>query len=232
MKILIALRVGAIWARLLLANPKSIRFFIPWIASLRADRNPLKDKNPWITFEAKEWLESFLNHNMTVFEWGSGGSTIFIAKRVKKLISVEHYRDYYQLVAQSLKKNNISNCEYLLKEPEPTARQSNFMDSKGYASGLPEYKNMSFENYVKSIESFPDENFDLVFIDGRARPSCIFHALSKVHPGGFLMLDNSEREEYQMAKDLLVDWVQKDFFGPGPYNTTFWQTTVWKKQVH
>lgn len=231
MKILTALLLGIAWIRLLLANPKSIRFFIPWVASLKSDRNPLKDKNIWIPFEAKRWLESFLTQNMSVFEYGSGGSSIFISKRVKKLISVEHDGDWYQSISQILKESNISNCEYLLVEPEPNHRQSNFMDPKSYASGSPEYKNMSFEKFAKSIESFPDESFDLVFIDGRARPSCILHALSKVCPGGFLMLDDSEREEYLMGKHLLVDWEQTDFFGPGPYST-FWQTTVWKKPVH
>ena len=231
MKILTAQHVGITWICLLLANPKKIRFLIPWVASLRS--NPLKDENVWIIFEAKEWLESFLNPNMTVFEWGSGGSTISIVKRVKKLVSVEHNRDWYCSVQRILKEKHITNCEYLLVEPEPFFSLSNFMDPKNYASGSPKYKNMSFENYAKSIESFPNEHFNLIIIDGRARPSCILHAMPKVKSqGGFIMLDNSERLEYQIGKDLLIDWEHTDFFGPGPYGIRFWQTTIWKKPVH
>ncbi len=219
------------WSHFLLSNPKAVRFVIPWVASLKSNRNPLKDEEPWVTFEAKEWLISFLTKNMIVFEYGQGGSTIFFSKRVKKLISVEHDRLWYQLVKKVINKNNIRNCELICVEPERclATLNNNFMDPRNYASGDARYKNMHFETYVKTIELFPDESFDLVFIDGRARPSCILHSRSKVRPGGFIMLDNSERERYQMSKDLLIDWEQRDYYGPGPYSVVFWQTSIFRK---
>lgn len=82
---------------------------------------------------------------------------------------------------------------------------------------------------MKSIDAFPDRSFDLIFVDGRARSSCIFHARNKVKPGRFLMLDNSERNYYSFGKELLIDWERKDFFGPGPYGRYFWQTTIWRR---
>lgn len=223
-------RIGIDWIRLLLVNPMLIRFFIPWITSLKDERTPLKDGKPWITFEAEEWLNSFLDKKMSVFEWGSGGSTIFLSRRVKKLVSVEHDPDWYKQVKIVLKKNNISNCKCLLIEPERTVdMKTNPSNPLSYASSLQTYEGMSFETYAKSIEPFPDESFDLVLIDGRARPSCVFHAISKVRLGGFLMLDDSDRKSYQIGENLLVNWKRADFFGPCPYSINFRQTTVWKK---
>ncbi len=34
---------------------------------------------PWITFPAMRWLHGHLRPSMSVFEWGSGGSTVFLA---------------------------------------------------------------------------------------------------------------------------------------------------------
>lgn len=213
----------------LLRNHRLRRFVSPYaISNLVPGRSPLKDGEPWITFEAKEWLGDYLTRNMIVFEYSSGGSTIFFSKWVKKLISVEHDPMWYQRISNTLGRKNISNVKYLLLEPHfaPDGK-SDFTDPQSFASR--EYPNMSFEAYVKSIDAFPDKSFDLVFIDGRARPSCIYHALDKVRPGGVLMLDNSERDYYLAGKELLVDWKRIDFFGPGPYGRYFWQTSVWKR---
>jgi len=223
------------WILLLVINPSSIRLFIPWVISLKRDQSPLKDNRPWITFKSLEWLETFLSSNCKktiIFEYGSGGSTIFLARRIKKLISVEHDKKWYRLVSKALMENNISNCEYLLIQPEVTNNKKvNILKHNiKYTSADPNYLGMTFETYVKSIESFPDNSFNLVFIDGRARPFCILHAIPKVRPGGFLMLDNSERGWYQeVINKYLFNWKRIDFFGPGPYNSYFWQTTVWKK---
>lgn len=223
------IKPSCIYSIHLLKNAKLIRYIIPWVISnLKPDGSPLKDGEPWIAFESKEWLGDYLTRNMIVFEYSSGGSTIFFSKWVKKLISVEHDPMWYQHISDTLNRKNISNVEYLLLEPHFTPDgKSDFTDPHSFASR--EYPNMSFEAYVKSIDAFPDKSFDLVFIDGRARPSCIYHALDKVRPGGVLMLDNSERDYYLAGKELLVDWKRIDFFGPGPYGRYFWQTSVWKK---
>lgn len=219
--------ISKAWIRALLNRPQLLQFYIPWVTLLKNGHSSIKDGNPWITFEAWKWLQSFLTCNMTVFEYGSGGSTIFIAKRVKKLISVEHDHDWYQTVSKNLKERKISNCEYLLREP--TFVSHNNKRSLTYTSCVPKYANMSFKSYVKSIDIFPDESLDLVIVDGRARSYCMLHSLSKLRSGGFLMLDNSDTYNYKMCEDLLIDWEQTNFFGPGLYASRFWQTTIWKK---
>jgi len=219
-----------LWLPFVLRNPRRIRFIFPWLSSLKKGKSPLQDRLPLIPFEAKEWLESFLTKNMNVFEWGSGGSTLFIAKRIKKLISVEHDLEWYITISKFIKEDDLSNCKYIFKKPESLNNDSfksgNFPN---YFSNVERYKDLTFEDYCKTIESYPDNFFDLVFVDGRARPSCIFHALNKIRPGGFLMLDDSERKQYSQGTALLKGWEQKDFLGPRPYKKQLHQTSIWRK---
>jgi hypothetical protein len=214
---------------LLSREPSSIKFAHLLIRSLLPWHNALNDKVQWITFKAKAWVESYLKPNISVFEYGSGGSTIFLSRRVNTLISIEHDKSWYKKVCSALSKEKISNCEYILCEPEKKISGAMFSyDCKTYASELRKYAGMNFEKYVKSIEKYPDGSFDLVIVDGRARSSCIRHALSKIRPGGYLMLDNSERQRYSDSISLLAGYKRTDFFGIGPYSTYLWQTSVWK----
>jgi len=199
-----------------------------WIKSRQFGRDSLTEKTPLISFRAREWLDGNLKPDMAVFEYGSGGSTVFIAQRVRKIISVEHKRDWYQRASRFLAAQGISNCEYLLCEPENLSSGTSVRYSyQSYTSFKAE--GFGFRAYVKSIEKYPDKSFDLVFIDGRARASCIFHALPKIKPGGYLLLDNAEREIYQdTISSLLHPYERIDFYGVGPFSTRASKTSAWR----
>jgi hypothetical protein len=207
-----------------------IKYYPAWKRSLKGDTNALSDQVPWITYEARDFIESILPANAVIFEYGSGGSTLFYSKRAKKVISVEHDANWAGLVQRALIQAAVKNCECRLIPPMKTAELHGGPDDpEAYCSSAEEYRDHSFREYVLSINFFADQFFDFVAVDGRARPSCIFHARRKVKIGGCLMLDNSERLDYQRSKELLSSWGKHEFFGPGPYNDYFWQTTIWKR---
>src|SRR4051812_14883663 len=52
-------------------------------------RTPLDLEIPWFSYAAIDFLDAALRTNMTVFEYGSGGSTLFFAKRAKSVFTVE-----------------------------------------------------------------------------------------------------------------------------------------------
>jgi len=119
--------------------------------------NALSDQVPWVTFKAKAWLESYLKPNMSVFEYGAGGSTIFLSRRVNKLVSIEDNKDWYDKISRVLSTEKISNCKYILCEPERSAFGKILpYSSKNYNPTAIECAGMRFENYVKSIERYPD----------------------------------------------------------------------------
>jgi len=202
---------------------------VPWYKSLKLKDAQLLDEKPWLAFEAVEWMNNYLKKDMTVFEWGSGKSTVYISKRVKKIISVEHDPGWYEVVSRKIKNNSILNCEYILKEPSVSnSKGSGTQVARNYLSSDKKYAGFNFKNYCKAIELFPDKFFDLVLVDGRARTSCTFHALNKVRNGGCLILDDSERAGYLPAINTLKKngWIRKDFFGPKPYTPLFGQTSI------
>lgn len=199
---------------------------------------------PQITNGALEWLDSFLTPNSSVFEWGSGGSTLYIVKRVEKIISIEHNPQWWKKVTDMVKAQGIGNYKCVLVEPEPITESGaslgkSLVDMKlcWDPHGLHRVTRrqldavtFSYEKYVKAICGYPDATFDLVFIDGFARTSCMLYGRSKVKPGGFLMLDDAQMRQYQDAKQLLADWKATDFRGIGKYiRNKAWSTMVWER---
>ena len=55
---------------------------------------------PWYTYPAIEYLNSFTLTSFDVFEFGSGNSSIYWAKRAKKIISVEHNKEWFTTISQ------------------------------------------------------------------------------------------------------------------------------------
>jgi len=198
--------------------------------SLKIESSSLSDRTLWVTFQALPFIESLLTSQATVFEYGSGGSTVFYSKRVKQVISVEHDANWFSAVKRVLAEEEISNCHYHLIPPDHASKSNGSPeDPEAYCSSDPLCAGRCFYKYVTLIDSFPDQFFDFVAIDGRARPSCVLRARCKVKVGGYLMLDNSERPHYRKARDLLWDWDKHEFYGPGPYSSYLWETTIWKR---
>lgn len=192
----------------------------------------LEDKKkqiPWIVFRAKKFLDDYLKKDMKVFEWGSGGSTIYFCKKVNNVFAIEHDETWYNEVKEVISKENINNCEYYLIKPIKnqllTAMPYNALLNN--SKTFDRYKSYSFKKYVRKIDEYPDRYFDFIFVDGRARAGCIKHAINKVKKGGILMLDNSERIDYKSFMGHIKGYERKDFYGRGPYSNNNWQTTIW-----
>lgn len=209
-----------------------LRYYSEWLRTQQREVSAFSEGVPWITFEARDFLvENLLKPEWSVFEYGSGGSTVFLSKKVRQVISIEHDVDWFGRVAQALRQGRATNCELSLIPPEigDAGGGEDPANPADYCSSREEYREYRFLKYAASIDSMPDQSFDLVIIDGRARPSCIQHAYRKVKVGGWLLLDNSERQHYQRAKGILSGWEPNAFFGPGPYGRNFWETTVWRR---
>lgn len=210
------------------------RWLAQWSDSSRNGATPLRDELPWMTFAACEFLRGWLRNEMSVFEWGSGGSTIFFAKHAGRVTAIEHEEAWAARVREAITGRGIGNAhlEHLPPEPDAAAANWDVADPSVFASSGEVFRGKSFQRYVTFIDQFPDAAFDLVVVDGRVRPSCIRHGMAKTKPGGFLLLDNAERAHYARAKALLdaAGWELHDFTGPGPYCRQFWQTLAWRRK--
>lgn len=191
------------------ANPQN---YPVWMHSIRNSESltwRIKNPFPCYSFGAVEFIDQNISERAVVFEYGSGTSTLWYARRASKVISVEHNQQWYKL----LNRDKPHNVELILHYPEPKDEHTDaFYDSDVI-------KGFSFKLYVEAIHAYPDEYFDLVSVDGRSRVACLVEAKSKVKKGGFLVLDNFLRDRYEESINLLEQegWQNIKFVGNGPY---------------
>jgi len=182
-----------------------------------------------LTFDAVDELLKRLPPNPLVFEYGSGGSTLFWLKRGARCTSIEHDAQWYALMRSRL--GDSDRLDYRLVPPDPANADDDPANPRAYRSGDNVFARHMFRNYARQIGAFPNEHFDVVLVDGRARPACLMHAAPKVKRGGVLILDNAEREYYTAKTgEYLHDFTRRKFFGVGPTTRTMWRTDIYERQ--
>jgi len=129
---------------------------------------------PWLTPTANEMLETLLRPHDAGLEFGSGHSTLWFAKRIQSLTSVEHDRAWYDSVSRLLSTNGVSNTTYLCREP------------------LDEFST-SPSDYTEVAARFEPRSVDFVLVDGMQRARCAMDALGILAPGGLLVIDDAQR---------------------------------------
>ena len=198
-----------------------------WRRSLQHGHSPVDDRYPLITYAAREWLDDYLKPNMTVFEYGSGGSTFYFSQRVNHVVSIEHNPAWFKIMDGLIDRDSPQNIERFLHPPQPLDGPEPAYSPESYTSSLKPFQGFSYRDYVKSIDAYPDHHFDLVLVDGRSRISCVKRAMNKIAKGGVLMLDNSERDSYATTASILTGWKEQRFFGVGPNCRFVWATSAW-----
>lgn len=177
---------------------------------------------PWLPYLATDLIKQL--KPQVVFEWGSGESTKFFKELgVGVLTSIEHDLNWYNKLDTDVKPyvNLIpfDNWEIGPDKANPFH----------YKSGSTELGPVNFKAYATAIE---DQGlYDLILIDGMARPSCLYHAFSHVAPGGCIVLDNTNDRPYYLEQthhlfgDWDSGWEQVKVFGYGPILDYKWETT-------
>lgn len=147
---------------------------------------------PWWTLESTSLVDEYLagRPNARVFEWGSGASTLWLARRAAEVISVEYDRDFAQLMAERIPPHVTLRLHPGIASPEPRVRSRHIG-----------HRHTDYTHYVQAIDQTPGE-FDLIVIDGRARSDCLNLALRRLKPGGMIVFDNSSRRRYRDALTL------------------------------
>lgn len=161
--------------------------------------NPL----PWVTYSFIDFIKTRLNKNLSIFEYGSGNSTLFYAKHVQKVVSVEHDEAWFHKIV----KEKAANAEMIFTALEKDGEYS----KKAVLLG---------------------EKFDVIIVDGRDRVNCCKNSVEALTANGVLVLDDSERDFYQPARTFLFEkgFKEMPFTGVSPglfYNKT---TSVFYKQ--
>ena len=154
------------------------------------DGNPI----PWYTYPAIEYISQFDYSAKKVFEFGTGNSSMYWAKRAKKVISIEDKPEWYEKFAAEFAAPNW---------------QMRYCDEK--------------QGYEDTILA-DGEKYDVIIIDGKRRAECAANAVKALATGGMIILDDSDRVntslEYVNAIKILrtAGLLQIDFYGFCPMN--------------
>ncbi len=148
---------------------------------------------PWWTFGAIDYLDTVLRargRQITVFEYGAGASTLWLARRCRAVYSAGHDPAWGRQAR--LLCSQHKNVTIAVIPAAPCDAETRHTSERSGWSGL------SFDRYVESIRTHPF-NFDLIVIDGRCRAACLAEAQRKLNAGGIIVFDNSNRRRYRTA---------------------------------
>ena len=181
-----------------------------------------KYKNaPWTSPASVAIFDQLLKSTMTGLEYGSGGSTVFFAEKLGKLVSIEHHEGWHTKVKNMLEEKNISNVDYLLIKPDFTKNSNTpFHETYGLSDKDLRIKHR-YSEYFDHVLNYEDQYFDFILIDGRARVECLLNAIPKLKSGGLMVLDNSERSRYHIVFQVLKNW-EMIHTTNGLTDTTIW----------
>lgn len=195
-------------------------------APVGEDGSPL----PWFTYGAIEFLQRVVRRSDQVFEYGAGYSTLWWQSRVRSVVSVEHDEAWADRIRPRLAANvrlevrprNAPIDKSTLDKARPFFARPrrldwDYADDKTVARGL---EDKGFIAYAELIDRGNDsaDKFDFIVIDGMARRLCAFYAVDRVRDDGFIILDNSNRSDYDLAFALLDErgFKQVPFWGLVP----------------
>lgn len=133
---------------------------------------------PEFLAQAAAHIENYLNEDMTVFEYGSGYSTVWLALQVNRVYTVEHEPQW------------AAETERALRDVKKWSKVNLILRDK--------------DNMADAIDTYG--MFDLVLVDcwDFERVEAVRHSMEHVHPGGLLVLDDSEWPLLKEAKEMLA----------------------------
>lgn len=131
-------------------------------------------------------------------EYGSGGSTIYVAKKNIKILSIENDYEFYKFLSNKLS-SEMLNANLIYANTGLVGSYGIPINKNPTKKSLENWK-----NYVKiPWEILEDEKPDLVFIDGRFRVACALYSIIQMKdmPGTKILIDDySFRPEYSIIE--------------------------------
>ncbi|MFC5380249.1 class I SAM-dependent methyltransferase [Aquipuribacter nitratireducens] len=172
---------------------------------------------PWWTYEAVDAVDDFLRTREAprAFEYGSGASTVWLARRCDAVDAVEHQAGWAERVRQLLAEAPGLRCTPVLHVPEIPAVPSG--RTARTPSRAPSGTGLDFDGYVRTVDAV-EGTVDLLCVDGRAREAALLHALDRVADDGLVLLDDAQRERYHAPVASAVErgWYARRTRGATP----------------
>ena len=160
-----------------------------------SNSNACVDKNgnplPWYTYPAIEYIGQLDFSNRTVFEYGSGNSSLFWNNIAARVISIEDNPQWYEKVLGMVKGKTNAEIKFIVDQPAYTT------------------------------EILNHDDFDVIIVDGSYRLECARTAVRRLKSGGMIILDNADRfvKSAKFLRESGLIQVDMIGFGPLLHNT-------------
>jgi hypothetical protein len=97
-----------------------------------------RQRQSWLGYRAVKRLGELVRPDWTLLEIGSGMSSLFFARRCRRLVEVESDAAWYEQMQRLFARERVTKVDYRLRGPAD----------------------------YKRIDDYPDQSFDLAIIDG------------------------------------------------------------------
>ncbi len=178
-------------------------------AQLRARLGSVPER-PWVVPAAVGWLSRRIRRDWSVLELGTGRSTLWLGRRAGTVLAFEDNEFWHDRAAGRLAEEGLENVRL---------------------------RRLPVAEFAGAVGSMPDETFDLVLVDFLESPEAqrvdaVRVARSKVRPGGYLLLDDSDRPGYREAYALLSGWRERRFVGVKDEYPQVCETAIFRRPQH
>lgn len=147
---------------------------------------------PYMNSDEISDLVTYIDRECDMLEVGGGNSTLFFSRIVKRLVTIEHNKEWSDKISNDMK--SISKCDWSIHVVEPSFPQSHpFQPSEPG----------QFDNYINFISNLEKDQFDVILIDGRDRVRCTIASIPLLKKGGVLLIhDFWNRQKYHSVLQL------------------------------
>jgi hypothetical protein len=177
-----------------------------WARDRARPATPIDVGLPWFSYTCIDFLRGFVRPGMRVFEWGGGGSTVFFASAGCLVTTCESHEGWAEKIRERIAGLGPDVASRLELRVVPAE------------SGDPALVRRYVESYLQGGP------WDIVVIDGLeeayvSRMDCVKIVADhpeRIAPGGIVLLDDSWRERYDLAPQVLGAFERTMFWGLGP----------------
>ena len=152
---------------------------------------------PWMSQREINTIIKYLHKTDTMLEYGCGGSTIHFCDYVAEYYSIEHNPEWYHKMSKIAKPNTkIYHIDRDHITPENTRIIAKNWDGLDTSSRSKDFN--SYIHFPKNLKKI----FDVVLVDGRARPECAKFIFDYLKDDGILFIhDYWNRKPYHVVEE-------------------------------
>lgn len=152
---------------------------------------------PWMSQQEINTIIKHLNKTDTMLEYGCGGSTIHFCNYVTEYYSIEHNSEWYSKILKVAKPNtkmyHIDRNHITPEKNRIRAKNWNELDASS--------RSKDFKDYIHFPQTL-NKIFDVVLVDGRARPECAKFIFDYLKDDGILFIhDYWNRPPYHVVEE-------------------------------